>query len=97
MPAPDERRASPRYDGAGIIAQHPTGKALVRDFSLSGLFLEDRVNSFPTGTELGLEVRVENIPIRLRGIVRRIEERVGFAVELLDFRLQLAAAQDFAT
>ncbi|MGH9862898.1 MAG: hypothetical protein ACRD35_05680 [Candidatus Acidiferrales bacterium] len=90
MTAPAERRVALRHRAPGIVAQHRWGQAPVRDFSLSGLFIADPVNSFPQGTELGFEVLMGNMNIRLRGIVRRIEESVGFAVELLDFRLQPA-------
>lgn len=80
-----ERRTHPRYRlKTGSFAYYALGQAAIRDLSLAGVFIEDRQNKFPEGTELALELRLENETIPLQGTVCRCAPNVGFAVRFQD-------------
>ena len=82
---PTERRANPRYPIApGSFAYYALGSGVIQNLSLGGVFIEDRDASFSAGTEIDLELRLDNESVVLRGAVRRVEPQSGFAVEFLE-------------
>jgi hypothetical protein len=77
-----EKRASPRYRiQPDSFAYYALGYGIIRDLSLASVFVEDRQQSFKVGTELDLELRLDEERIALRGTVRRSLPQQGFAVQ----------------
>lgn len=80
-----ERRAAPRYRvSENSFAYYALGCAAIRDISLEGVFVEDRINSVSEGMPVDLEVRLGVESVWLRGVVKRFYPKVGFAVQFLD-------------
>jgi hypothetical protein len=76
-----EQRTHPRYRiPPGSFAYYALGHAVIRDLSLGGVFVEDREHTPATGTEVELELHLDDEVIALRGRVRRVEPQVGFGV-----------------
>jgi hypothetical protein len=77
-----EQRATPRYRiEPGSFAYYALGTGIIRDLSLASVFVEDNQNSFNVGTEIDLELHLEEERIPLRGTVRRSFPGKGFAVQ----------------
>jgi hypothetical protein len=83
--ATEERRANPRYPiPPGSFAFYALGSGVIKNLSLGGVFIEDRQATFAVGSEVDLElIHKEGNSVVLRGLVRRAEPGVGFAVEFL--------------
>jgi hypothetical protein len=89
-----ERRATPRYrvkpgTFAYFYALGSQLSGVIRDLSLGGVYIEDSRNQFSEGTELDLELRVDDESISVRGVVTRAYPRQGFAVRFLEFSADL--------
>jgi hypothetical protein len=77
-----ERRTTLRYRiEPGSFAHYALGTGIIRDLSSASVFVEDNQNSFNVGTEIDLELQLEEERIPLRGIVRRSLPGKGFAVQ----------------
>ncbi len=77
-----EQRTHPRYRiPSGSFAYYALGHAVIRDLSLGGVFVEDREHTPATGTEVDLELHLDDEVTPIRGTVRRVEPQVGFAVQ----------------
>ena len=77
-----ERRATPRYRiEQDSFAYYAFGYGIIRDLSLTSVFVEDQQHSFKVGTELELELHLEGERIALHGTVRRSLPQKGFAVQ----------------
>jgi len=80
-----EERLNPRYRlQPGSFAYYALGYAAIRDISLGGVFIEDRVHEFTPGNPIDLELRLNSDVVSLRGVVRRAEPNTGFSVQFLD-------------
>ena len=81
-----EQRTTPRYRiPPGSFAYYALSRGIILDLSLGGVFLEDRENTFSQGTELDLELHLDEEVISLRGTVRRFQPKVGFTVQFHEF------------
>lgn len=90
----EERRAAPRFEmGPETFAyfypadEESTG--LVRNLSLGGVYIEDKSGQFAEGTEVELELKLDNEKFTLRGQVTRTYPNKGFALRFLDYSTEL--------
>ncbi len=80
-----ERRIRQRVrPGSALLVEYPGLRALIRDLSTTGAFIEDE-RPLPVGRLLDLHLCGDGIdpPIELRAIVRRVEPHIGMAVEFV--------------
>jgi hypothetical protein len=89
MKKPDhDRRLDPRVADGVIQVQYVAPSPHVRDLSVSGLYLKDS-RTLQRGQPIELLLRIGGEePIRIRGMVRRVDPGEGMAVEFI----QLSAA-----
>lgn len=80
-----ERRVQPRVKPkAAMVVEYPGLRALIRDLSPTGAFIEDE-RPLPVGRTIELRLCGDAIEpaIQVRAIVRRVEPQVGMGVEFI--------------
>lgn len=76
-----DKRFSPRLAvSAGNYVVYTEGSGSIRDLSLGGVFIEDKV-PLPEGTVFGFDLRLGSELVPVRGIVRRSMTGLGMGIQ----------------
>ena len=78
-----DRRLDPRVADGIIQIEFVAPSTKVRDLSVSGLYLVDP-RTFQRGQPVELRLKIgEGEPMRIRGMVRRVDPGLGMAIEFI--------------
>jgi hypothetical protein len=90
----EDRRAAPRFEMrpetfAYFYPADEESTGHVRNLSLGGVYIEDKKSAFAEGSEVQLELKLDDESLTLRGQVTRTYPNKGFALRFLDYSTEL--------